>query len=114
MLALGATGNLPKGHVHVTQHGHAATRCLRCRIFERGLAACGGDYLAHALWDKALQFELAAGQPLRAAAAYSRVLTLPLRDLDRYWNRWGVVGDRLLVLCDLLPGFGVLACSMGC
>ncbi|KAK9840998.1 hypothetical protein WJX81_004975 [Elliptochloris bilobata] len=55
-------------------------------IFERGLAACGGDYLAHALWDKALQFELAAGQPLRAAAAYTRVLALPLRDLDRYWN----------------------------
>ena len=65
----------------------AATRSLCCRIFERGLAACGGDYLAHALWDKALQFELAAGQPLRAAAAYARVLALPLRDLDRYWNR---------------------------
>ena len=61
------------------------------RIFERGLAQCGGDYLAHALWDKALQFELAAGQPLRAAAAYTRVLALPLRDTDRYWNRRAVM-----------------------
>jgi len=67
-------------------------RCARRRIFERGLALCGTDFLAHALWDKALNFELAAGAPLRAAALYTRVLGVPLRDLDRYWNRRAAAG----------------------
>ncbi len=55
-----------------------------CSIFERAAAYVGTDYLAHGLWDKYLAYEGEQGNKLHVASLYSRVLGLPVRDLDRY------------------------------
>lgn len=57
-------------------------------LFERGLAYVGMDWLAHPLWDKYLDFEANSGNgtPAHVAALYSRVLQMPLRELDKYWT----------------------------
>ena len=59
-------------------------------LFERAVAAVGTDYLAHGVWDKYLAFEeeqaALLGSRSYIIALYSRVLTVPLRDLDRYYQ----------------------------
>lgn len=57
------------------------------RIFERALAYCGSDYVAHSLWDKYINFEEEQGATLHVAALYTRALGHPLRELPRYWSR---------------------------
>ena len=56
-----------------------------CRsIFERAAAYVGTDWHAHALWDKYIGFEAGLSNHAAVAALYTRLLALPLRDLDRY------------------------------
>ena len=62
-------------------------RLPACSLFEQGLAYVGTDYLSHGLWDKYLAYELAQNDTLRVAAVYQQVLSSPIRDLDRYFNR---------------------------
>ena len=59
-----------------------------CSLFEQGLAYVGTDYLSHSLWDKYLAYEMAQTDTLRVAAVYQQVLASPIRDLDRYFNRY--------------------------
>eukprot|EP00897_Mesotaenium_endlicherianum_P007624 jgi/Mesen1/6890/ME000353S05909 len=53
------------------------------RLLERGLTYVGSDYLAHLLWDKYLDFELKKEQWTNVAQLYSRILQIPLQQLDQ-------------------------------
>ena len=41
----------------------------------------GSDYTAQALWEHYIAYEVALCEPLRAAALYSRVASVPLKNL---------------------------------
>lgn len=58
-----------------------------CRLFERGLEYVGTDYLSHLLWDKYIDFEYSQEEWSRLAQIYTRVLQIPLQQLDRYYSR---------------------------
>mmetsp|Transcript_19754 Transcript_19754/g.55121 ORF Transcript_19754/g.55121 Transcript_19754/m.55121 type:complete len:744 (+) Transcript_19754:15-2246(+) len=53
-------------------------------VYERGVAVCSSDYLAHSLWDKYIHYEEEQGAGVAVTALYSRVLQCPLRELPRY------------------------------
>ena len=59
-----------------------------CRLFERGLAYVGVDYLSHVLWDKYLSFRASGESQVPVADLYSRILRIPLKKLDDYHTRW--------------------------
>jgi len=56
------------------------------RLFERALETVATDYLAHQLWDKYIEFEVSQEEFGLVAKLYKRVLAIPVRDLDRYWD----------------------------
>ncbi|DBB06521.1 TPA: hypothetical protein ACH3X1_012070 [Trebouxia sp. C0004] len=58
------------------------------RLFERGLAYVGMDYLSHGLWDKYLTYELGLGAHAQVAQLYSRLLRMPIQRLDEYRTRF--------------------------
>lgn len=47
----------------------------------------GTDYLSHLLWDKYLEFEHMRSEWSRVAQIYTRILQVPLQQLDRYHAR---------------------------
>ncbi|XP_024366580.1 pre-mRNA-processing factor 39-1 isoform X4 [Physcomitrium patens] len=53
-------------------------------LFERGISFVGTDYLSHLLWDKYLEFEHMRSEWSRVAQIYTRILQVPLQQLDRY------------------------------
>ncbi|KAJ9524287.1 hypothetical protein QJQ45_008511 [Haematococcus lacustris] len=55
-------------------------------IYERALAYCGSDYVAHSLWDKYIHYEEEQGSAQHVASLYSRALNHPLRELPRYFT----------------------------
>ncbi|KAG0613938.1 hypothetical protein M758_6G139200 [Ceratodon purpureus] len=54
-------------------------------LFERGVSCVGTDYLSHQLWDKYIEFETSRSEWSAVAQIYSRVLQIPLNQLDRYF-----------------------------
>ncbi|KAL4351329.1 hypothetical protein GQ457_06G028590 [Hibiscus cannabinus] len=56
------------------------------RLFERGLAYVGTDYLSFPLWDKYIEYEYMHQEWNRLAAIYTRILENPNQQLDRYFN----------------------------
>ncbi|XP_047317553.1 pre-mRNA-processing factor 39-2-like isoform X2 [Impatiens glandulifera] len=56
------------------------------RLFERGLAYVGTDYLSSALWDKYIEYEYMQQEWPRLAMIYTRILENPIQQLDRYFN----------------------------
>ena len=58
-----------------------------CRLFERGLAYVGMDYLSHGLWDKYLTYELSLGAHAQVTQLYLRLLRMPIQRLDEYRTR---------------------------
>ena len=58
------------------------------RLFERGLAYVGTDYLSYPLWDKFIEYEYSQQEWSRLAMIYTRILENPNQQLDRYLNRW--------------------------
>lgn len=58
------------------------------RLFERGLAYVGTDYLSFPLWDKYIEYEYMQQEWGRLAMIYTRILENPNQQLDRYFNRW--------------------------
>ncbi|GBG85973.1 hypothetical protein CBR_g40786 [Chara braunii] len=56
------------------------------RLFERGLDYVGTDYLAHLLWDKYLEFEYSQEEWGRVAQLYTRILLIPMQQIDRYYQ----------------------------
>ncbi|XP_052211283.1 pre-mRNA-processing factor 39-1 isoform X2 [Diospyros lotus] len=56
------------------------------RLFERGLAYVGTDYLSYPLWDKYIEYEYMQQEWSRLAMIYTRILENPIQQLDRYFN----------------------------
>lgn len=76
--------HLTKVHITLIKY----TSCLAaCRLFERGLAYVGMDYLSHGLWDKYLAYELSLGAHATVAQLYLRLLRMPIQRLDEYRTR---------------------------
>ncbi|KAF9669777.1 hypothetical protein SADUNF_Sadunf14G0142800 [Salix dunnii] len=57
------------------------------RIFERGLVYVGTDYLSYPLWDKYIEYEELHAEWGCVAMIYARILEIPNRKLDDYFNR---------------------------
>ncbi|CAI0434610.1 unnamed protein product [Linum tenue] len=67
------------------------------RLFERGLTYVGTDYLSSPLWDKYIEYEEMHSEWARVASIYTRILEIPNRSLDNYFNRFKeLVGSRPL------------------
>ncbi|KDP26468.1 hypothetical protein JCGZ_17626 [Jatropha curcas] len=58
------------------------------RLFERGLAYVGTDYLSYPLWDKYIEYEEMHSQWSHVAMIYTRILEIPNKRLDDYFNRF--------------------------
>ncbi|CAN6460459.1 unnamed protein product [Victoria cruziana] len=56
------------------------------RLFERGLAYVGTDYLSYPLWDKYIEYEYSQQEWMSLAIIYTRILEHPIQQLDRYFN----------------------------
>jgi len=56
------------------------------RLFDRGLAYVGSDYLSAPLWDKYIEYEYMQQEWSRLAMIYTRILENPIQQLDRYFN----------------------------
>jgi len=56
------------------------------RLFERGLAFVGSDYLSYPLWDEYIRYEEAHQAWTHLAMIYTRILENPIQQLDRYFN----------------------------
>ncbi|KAK2978149.1 hypothetical protein RJ640_029143 [Escallonia rubra] len=56
------------------------------RLFERGLAYVGTDYLSFPLWDKYIEYEFSQQEWSRLAMIYTQILENPNQQLDRYFN----------------------------
>ncbi|CAI9297373.1 unnamed protein product [Lactuca saligna] len=56
------------------------------RLFERGLAYVGTDYLCFSLWDKYIEYEYQLQKWSNLAMIYTRILEIPNQQLDRYFN----------------------------
>uniref|UniRef100_A0A6N2MKD8 Pre-mRNA-processing factor 39 n=1 Tax=Salix viminalis TaxID=40686 RepID=A0A6N2MKD8_SALVM len=56
------------------------------RLFERGLVYVGTDYLSYPLWDKYIEYEELRAEGGCVAMIYARILEIPNRKLDDYFN----------------------------
>lgn len=56
-----------------------------CSIYERALAYVASDWNAHTLWDKYLAWEAGNGSSQAVAALHRRVLSCPIKELDRLY-----------------------------
>ena len=56
-------------------------------LFERAITTVGDDYLASTLWDKYIEFEESQEEYARVLQLYTRVLSIPLKSLQQYWER---------------------------
>ncbi|KAG7989742.1 hypothetical protein I3843_03G253400 [Carya illinoinensis] len=67
------------------------------RLFERGLAYVGTDYLSFTLWDKYIEYEYMQQEWGRLAMIYTRILEYPNQQLDRYFTSFKeLAGSRPL------------------
>lgn len=68
---------------------HINQNCMLAyfRLFERGLAYVGTDYLSFSLWDKYIEYEYMQQDWARLAVIYTRILENPNQQLDRYFGR---------------------------
>uniref|UniRef100_A0A7N0TQA8 Pre-mRNA-processing factor 39 n=1 Tax=Kalanchoe fedtschenkoi TaxID=63787 RepID=A0A7N0TQA8_KALFE len=67
------------------------------RLFERGLAYVGTDYLSYPLWDKFIEYEYSQQEWSRLAMIYTRILENPIQHLERYLNSFrDLAGNRPL------------------
>lgn len=57
------------------------------RLLERGVSYVGTDYLSPLLWDKYIEYEYLQQEWSRLAQIYTRILQIPLQNLDRYYSR---------------------------
>ncbi|KAI3943915.1 hypothetical protein MKW92_025838 [Papaver armeniacum] len=64
------------------------------RLFERGLAYVGTDYLSYPLWDKFVEYERSQLEYGRLATIYTKVLESPNQQLDRYFTSFKEVAEN--------------------
>jgi pre-mRNA-processing factor 39 len=67
---------------------HEARLTIRDRLFERGAACVGLDFLAHPFWDKYLEFEDRLEAQDRIFAVLARVVKIPMHQYARYFERF--------------------------
>jgi pre-mRNA-processing factor 39 len=72
------------------------------RLFERGAASVGLDFLAHPFWDKYLEFEDRLEAHDKIFAILSRVVHIPMHQYARYFERFRQVAHTR-PLVELLP-----------
>lgn len=75
---------------------------LSDRLFERGAAAVGLDFLAHPFWDKYLEFEDRLEAHDRIFAILDRVVKIPMHQYARYFERFRQLAHTR-PLVELLP-----------
>ncbi|KAI4341781.1 hypothetical protein MLD38_026465 [Melastoma candidum] len=56
------------------------------RLFERGLAYVGTDYLSYSLWDEYIEYEYKHQEWCHLAVIYTRIFESPILYLDKYFN----------------------------
>ncbi|XP_031375680.1 pre-mRNA-processing factor 39-like [Punica granatum] len=56
------------------------------RLFERGLAYVGTDYLSYSLWDEYIEFEYKHQEWSRLAMIYTRIFENPILYFDKYYS----------------------------
>lgn len=61
---------------------------LLCRLFERGAACVGLDFLSHPFWDKYLEFEERVEGVDKIFSILSRVIKIPMHQYARYFERF--------------------------
>lgn len=61
---------------------------IRDRLFERGAASVGLDFLAHPFWDKYLEFEDRLEAQDKIFAILARVVKIPMHQYARYFERF--------------------------
>jgi pre-mRNA-processing factor 39 len=61
---------------------------LRARLFERGAACVGLDFLAHPFWDKYIEFEERMDSHDRIFAILGRVIGIPMHQYARYFEKY--------------------------
>eukprot|EP00262_Sarcandra_glabra_P008148 TRINITY_DN213_c0_g1_i1.p1 TRINITY_DN213_c0_g1~~TRINITY_DN213_c0_g1_i1.p1 ORF type:complete len:576 (+),score=118.86 TRINITY_DN213_c0_g1_i1:261-1988(+) len=67
------------------------------RLFERGLAYVGTDYLSSSLWDKYIEYEYSQQEWSHLAMIYTRILENPIQQLERYFTSFKeLAGSRPL------------------
>lgn len=79
------------------------------RLFERGAACVGLDFLAHPFWDKYLEFEERFESVDKIFAILNRIITIPMHQYARYFERFRQLAQTRpvteLVPADLLNQF---------
>lgn len=58
------------------------------RLFERGAAIVGLDFLAHPFWDKYIEYEERQESPDRVYAIHARIIRIPMHQYARYYERF--------------------------
>ncbi|XP_058101436.1 pre-mRNA-processing factor 39-1-like isoform X2 [Magnolia sinica] len=83
------------------------------RLFERGLAYVGTDYLSYPLWDKYIEYEYSQQEWSHLAMIYTRILENPIQQLDRYFNSFKeLAGSRPLSEIRTAEEAAVVAASL--
>ncbi len=69
---------------------HMASTILTCsiRLFERGAACVGLDFLAHPFWDKYIEFEERMEASDRIFAILGRIIHIPMHQYARYFEKY--------------------------
>jgi pre-mRNA-processing factor 39 len=75
---------------------------LHHRLFERGAASVGLDFLAHPFWDKYLEFEERIEKQDRIFVVLERIIHVPMHQYARYFERFRQMAQHR-PLTELLP-----------
>lgn len=79
------------------------------RLFERGAASVGLDFLAHPFWDKYIEFEERFDAQDKVFAILTRVVAIPMHQYARYFEKYRTMAATRplveLAPTDLLAGF---------
>lgn len=79
------------------------------RLFERGAASVGLDFLAHPFWDKYIEFEERFDAQDKVFAILTRVIAIPMHQYARYFEKYRNMAATRSVLelapTDLFVGF---------
>lgn len=59
-----------------------------CRLFERGAAHVGLDFLAHPFWDKYLEYEERQEAEAHILAILRRIISIPMHQYARYYEKF--------------------------
>ena len=71
--------------IMILSHCYTVLEFLSCfRLFERGLAYVGTDYLSSPLWDEYIKYEYSQQAWTHVAMLYTRILESPIQHFDRY------------------------------